>query len=231
MSGHVDWGRIVVSWATRRGLSRHAELEIEADRTLAPEEPVPDCSCLRCLTLAAGGGREDVAVARYVAVTLARVRPEARERAAERARAAWAGSGVALPPPEDLAEAAVDVPGAKRSRRTEGDSSQEALPVEEARHVPIREVAARLGLGEPEGRWGEPRVLCPLHDDTNPSLRLREPEGLWYCDPCAQGGDGIRLVEEALGLEFAEAVRWIVDGGAVPVRNPAQQRLAAGRSA
>jgi len=88
-----------------------------------------------------------------------------------------------------------------------------ARTVEEARRVPIAEVARRLGLGEPRRAGQEVRVRCPLHEDADPSLRLNPPEGVWYCDPCGEGGDGIRLVERALGLDFAAAVRELTGEG------------------
>lgn len=95
----------------------------------------------------------------------------------------------------------------------------EPLPVEEARGVSILDVCRRLGLGDPASHRAGSReflVRCPLHDDTNPSLRLRPgkgPGGVWYCFPCGEGGDGIKLVMRAQRMEFHEAVKWIAKGG------------------
>ena len=83
------------------------------------------------------------------------------------------------------------------------------LPVEAAQRESILTIARRLGLGEPASRGDEWAVLCPLHDDHRPSLYLSEQKGLWYCHVCGEGGDGIKLVERAMNLTFAEAVRWI----------------------
>lgn len=228
----VDWDRIVADWGTREGLSEHARraVALEADGRREPGEPVPGCPCPACATYAHGGDHEDADVCAWLVDRLAReCRPEDRRERAASAVEAWAEVGCVLPSPSVLCELAERVPGALPPRGEERD--RDPLPVEEARSVPIRDVAARLGLGEPTGRWGEPRVLCPLHDDHEPSLRLREVDGLWYCDPCAQGGDGIQLAMEALGMDFAEAVRWIVEGGAAPTRDPRQRRLEAGRPA
>ncbi len=81
------------------------------------------------------------------------------------------------------------------------------LPVEVARAVPILSVTARLGLGEPVRRGREWAVLCPLHDDTRPSLTLNLDRGLWYCFACSEGGDSLALWQRVRGCSFAEAVR------------------------
>ena len=83
------------------------------------------------------------------------------------------------------------------------------LDLESARQVPILEVAGRLHLGQPVGAASSKyrRVLCPMHDDRKPSLCLNVSEDLWYCGPCGEGGDGIRLVERVLRCTFVEAVR------------------------
>lgn len=121
--------------------------------------------------------------------------------------------------------ACTDCTDTKKPERT-ADRDGEELPLEQARRVPILQVARRLGCGEPEARGREPRVLCPLHDDTDPSLRLDTDRGLFYCDPCAEGGDSIDLVIEARRCSFPEAVRWIVDGRRTGSRDPAQRTVA-----
>ena len=80
------------------------------------------------------------------------------------------------------------------------------LNVEEARSVPILEVAQRLGLN-PVQKGRKWIALCPLHNDHHPSLHLDAEKNLWYCHPCAEGGDGIRLLQRARGISFPEAVR------------------------
>ncbi len=93
---------------------------------------------------------------------------------------------------------------ARRRRRTRPNRP---LPVDYARAVPILDVAGRLGLAEPVRRGREWAVLCPLHDDTRPSLTLHAERGLWYCFACSEGGDGIELWQRVRGCSFAEAVR------------------------
>lgn len=101
--------------------------------------------------------------------------------------------------------------GPTMKRRRTGGNSDWTAQVRAARSVPILDVAARLGCGEPVRSGQESRVLCPLHEDTQPSLRLWEDEDVWYCDVCAVGGDGIDLVRRALRLGFVGAVKWLTD--------------------
>ena len=84
--------------------------------------------------------------------------------------------------------------------------AHEPLPVEEARVVPVSRVFESLGF-ELRRRGRELVTRCPFHDDHHPSLRLNPDLGVWYCDPCGIGGDGIALVERLKGLDFAGAVR------------------------
>jgi hypothetical protein len=73
-------------------------------------------------------------------------------------------------------------------------------PIEAARAlVSVSELAERLSgaAGVRAGR--EELFLCPLHDDHNPSLRVDPHKGLWYCDPCALGGDVVELARRAWG--------------------------------
>lgn len=206
---------LVESWIrdARPPASEHARLEIaHAVHTghspgepppLETGDPVPGCPCVTCRTLAAGANAEGAALAVDVVRDLRRVGPDARLQLARSWVSGWAAEGVVLPDPAALVRIARDLDPRLRRRRREGSR----LPVEDARRVSILDVVARLGLGEPVGRWGEPRVRCPFHDDHDPSLRLNVDAGLWYCDPCMEGGDGIDLWQRVRGVRFADAVR------------------------
>ena len=194
--------------------STHLMLELAHARdqgTLGPNEPVPGCSCPICETLAVGGSWSEASHAVEIVRHLALTPPSARLRIARRAQGERheLGLPMRLPAPAVLTALTARVPGAVRSvpkRRI----SNEPLDVEAARAIPLVQVVSRLALGEPVGCWGEPRVLCPLHDDHRPSLRLNVERGLWYCDPCTTGGDGIRLWMLTRDQEFADAVREMV---------------------
>lgn len=79
--------------------------------------------------------------------------------------------------------------------------------VDRARSVSILDVAQRLGLGPPQKQGREFVVCCPLHEDRHPSLRLNPGKGMWFCHPCGEGGDGLRLFMQVRRVDFAEAVR------------------------
>ena len=57
---------------------------------------------------------------------------------------------------------------------------------------------------------GERKALCPLHEDRNPSLRIRTADLAWYCDPCGIGGGvwdlAIRMLGEAGARELLEVI-------------------------
>lgn len=217
--GREDVGRLVDGWRDRSApaLSEHLRLELAHavhvghrpgdPPPLRLDDPVPGCSCPTCLTFAAGGDREAATIAERLVHDLSCISPAVRLGAATDAVTIWAEAGVVLPSPGVLAVLAARVPGARRSSAAPTTRRRDLLPVEEARRVPILEVVARLGLGEPVGRGREVAVRCPLHEDDHPSLRLNAEAGVWYCDPCGIGGDGINLWCRVRRMSFAEAVR------------------------
>jgi CHC2 zinc finger len=48
--------------------------------------------------------------------------------------------------------------------------------------------------------------LSPCHNDRTPSLRVNADKQVWYCDPCASGGDVIRFIELVEKVSFKEAL-------------------------
>ena len=95
----------------------------------------------------------------------------------------------------------------RQLRRRQAGYEHFAEIVDLARQIPLLEVIRRLGLGDPVRRGNELALCCPLHDDNDPSLRLNPTKQLWYCAPCAEGGDGIKLYMRTRRLNFSEAVR------------------------
>src|SRR5215475_5325549 len=71
--------------------------------------------------------------------------------------------------------------------------------------------------------------FAPCHNDRHPSLRVNADKGLWYCDPCATGGDVVRFIEVAERVSFKEALSILgMDTGPKhrPVVTAAQRRAA-----
>ncbi len=100
----------------------------------------------------------------------------------------------------------------ERARKDDPDRAAKwQRMVEKAKAVPITQIAHALGLGTPQGLGKEVRVLCPFHDDEHPSMRLNVQNGLWYCDPCGEGGNGLGLYMRVKRLGFAEAVRELTE--------------------
>ncbi|MDP9475317.1 MAG: CHC2 zinc finger domain-containing protein [Actinomycetota bacterium] len=89
--------------------------------------------------------------------------------------------------------------------------------------MPIVELAERLsGPGVRRGK--EIYFVCPLHDDHDPSLRVDPVKNLWYCDPCAVGGDVVELAQRAWNIERADVAAaevLMTFGHEVPERPPA----------
>jgi len=66
-----------------------------------------------------------------------------------------------------------------------------------------------------KGAWRD--AVCPLHNDTRPSLRIRIETGAFRCMVCgAHGGDVLAFHQQRHGLSFKQAAQqlgaWI--GGA-----------------
>lgn len=69
--------------------------------------------------------------------------------------------------------------------------------------VPMREAVVQYGF-EPD-RAG--RIRCPFHDDQNPSLRLYDGNGGWWCFVCNEGGSVIDFTAKLFGLSFLQAAK------------------------
>lgn len=56
------------------------------------------------------------------------------------------------------------------------------------------------------GAWRS--AVCPFHDDSNPSLRVRVETGAFRCMACgAHGGDVLAFHMQRHGLRFSEAAQ------------------------
>ena len=58
-------------------------------------------------------------------------------------------------------------------------------------------------------------VVCPFHDDTNPSLSVHRTKGVFHCFSCAESGNFTKLIAEIDGVSYEEATD-IIDLGFNP---------------
>lgn len=90
------------------------------------------------------------------------------------------------------------------------------------RQVDIHDVAERLGLERPDPRGN---YRSPHHADRSPSLQVggrKYPDG-FYDHSSGSGGDCIDLVKYVLGLETADAIRWLREQYGIPVPRTAME--------
>lgn len=78
-------------------------------------------------------------------------------------------------------------------------------------------------LPKPNGR-AEPAVICPFHDDQQPSLRINIEKQVWHCDPCNIGGDVFSFVERYQQTDFAGALRWLAERAGLEREPPKQPK-------
>lgn len=207
-----DWEHVVLRAIHREEL---------AELGHAPEasDPIPGCSCVGCLSLAAGSLPAEAYDACEMIHHLALVPASEREEAVRRANQERQRHG-RVPhrlSPALLARKAAELPRSpepKGSSDTIAPSEDRGIRklVREARRVPILEVVDRLNLSQPVAKGSEYAVLCPFHDDSSPSLRLNPERDIWQCFVCGEGGDAIDLAQQVLGLEFVETARWLTKG-------------------
>ncbi len=80
------------------------------------------------------------------------------------------------------------------------------MVIDRATIPPISQVLSMLGVRPIRNR----RSRCPVHRGENPTaLSFDDDRGVWFCHRCGIGGDAIRLVREACGIGFREAVSFL----------------------
>lgn len=74
------------------------------------------------------------------------------------------------------------------------------------KHIQLSEVCNRLGI-RIHKQGGGTKVLCPFHDDTNPSLEIYSDH--YYCYSCHASGDLFSLIAKEKNVDFSEALSWV----------------------
>ncbi|CAA7602462.1 Zinc finger, CHC2-type [Acididesulfobacillus acetoxydans] len=75
------------------------------------------------------------------------------------------------------------------------------------REIPLREIFKRYSPNPLTLRAGKLWVVCPFHEDKNPSLSFKGDR--FHCFGCGTSGDGVDFVAKLYGLTALEAARLI----------------------
>ncbi len=65
----------------------------------------------------------------------------------------------------------------------------------------ISDVAVSYGLKIKKAKKNQWKVVCPFHDDTDPSLSLSDEKNVFYCFGCHAKGDLIEFARKMEGLK------------------------------
>lgn len=89
----------------------------------------------------------------------------------------------------------------------------------------VDEVKARADIVEIVGEFvplkkagREYKANCPFHDEKTPSFYVVPQKGFYHCFGCGKQGDVFTFVQERLGLDFVESVKWVAGRAGVEIR-------------
>ena len=97
--------------------------------------------------------------------------------------------------------------------------------------ISLVDVAQRLGR-EPRTQGDRNSMLCPFHQESNPSVVLYEGTASrhphFHCFSCGEHGDAIALVKQVNSTDFKGAVNWLATSFSVsltPIKGAHTTRL------
>jgi DNA primase len=98
----------------------------------------------------------------------------------------------------------------------------------------LEEVLAFYSVVYNPNKSGEQAVLCPVHDERNPSCRLNLGSGLMFCNSCDFKGSSVDLIMAKEGISAQAALafgkRFAGDGdGGLPEASRRSGRVPGGR--
>jgi hypothetical protein len=74
--------------------------------------------------------------------------------------------------------------------------------------VPMSALLHRLGVKYDEAK-PKAQILCPVHDEKNPSATYYQDKQTWRCHKCGIGGSIIDLVMQTQNVNFKDALEWL----------------------
>ena len=100
------------------------------------------------------------------------------------------------------------------------------VDTDKLKELDIKDVWQALGFELPRGN-SNARCFSPAHKngDRNPSLAFDKRTNRYKCFTCDNGGDTIALVQQAEGLDFREASRWLADKFNVDIGKPTTEQV------
>ncbi len=108
-----------------------------------------------------------------------------------------------------------------RPDRGPGQGRRVAFP----RHI-VEEVRARTDIAEVVGRVVTLKRsgrnltgLCPFHNERTPSFNVIPEKGIYHCFGCGAGGDVIRFVQQAQGVDFMTAVKDLAQAAGITIQD------------
>lgn len=104
---------------------------------------------------------------------------------------------------------------------TNAHSTKTSIPYRDdifeiVREIPLIEVLERYSPNPLILKHGKPKMICPFHDDKNPSVSVKGQR--WKCFGCGAGGDSIDLVARLYGLTSLEAAQMIAENFGLVVK-------------
>ncbi len=84
--------------------------------------------------------------------------------------------------------------------------------------VLITDVCRDYGSLHPTGQAGKFKMVCPFHDDHDPSMVVNEHKGFAWCFVCNSGGDIFSFIQRAESCSFREALTILGEKAGVNVQ-------------